>query len=352
MNPTRKRKAASSNLASRKKRRTEPDLRVTVTPSGTRSVQVVRPEPVPDLRVTVTPDGRRSVRLGRPTATPDLSVTVTPDGTRTVQLRKPTPLARTKRDLRDRTAPVTIEKRAASPATDDQPMPVEEPVPVKETPTATTTIATQHEPPVPMATYSYATDNPHLKPDNDRLQVIVEGGNWLWHRSHPDCYILADGRTGEFIKYDGTPTGEYFSKANLFEKKSPDYGDQFWLTYRDERYDAQNYEVEEPDDENAQKVPWGHLVQHLYDHFTDFSIKEAHTFWPPGTTEANLLDNLVSALNHDDAVDAVKKDEETFPAHVRRGPNKAIKTFFLDRSVAEDDKFTPDQLSDLGDLIG
>jgi hypothetical protein len=304
------------------------------------------------MTITVTPDGRRSVQLGRPTPTPDISVTVTPDGRRSVQLGKPL-LVRSKQDMRNRTAPVTSEKSAALPAPDDRPTPVEDPRPVKATPSTAATITSEPERPLAVATYSYATAHPHLDSGNDRLQAIVQGDHhWLWHKSHPDCYILAEERTGEFIRYDESRTGEFFSKANLFTKTPPEYGNHFWLTFDGKRYKVENYATQEPDEEDAQKVPWEHIVQHVYDHFTDFSIKEAHTFWPSGTTEADLLKHLVDALNHDDVVDALEKDEVTYRAHIRRDPNDAIKTFFLDSPVAADDKFTPGQLSDLGDLIG
>jgi len=353
MNPVRKRKGSSSDLPSRKRQRTEPDLRVTVTPYGTRSVQIGGPTPAPDVSVTVTPDRRRSVQIGRPTPIPEISVTVTPDGTRSVQLGKPL-LVRSKRDIRNRTqtTSVTNEKSATVLDPDVRPTPVEDMEVVEATPSATATITSPPERPVAVATYSYATTYHHLSPESDRLQVMDDDHVWLWHNSHPDCYIQANGKTGEFIRHDGTRTGEFFLKANLFTKTPPAYGDDFWLTFDGRSYKVDNYIADEPDDRSAEYVPWEHIVQHLYDHFTDFSIKEAHTFWPSGTTEKDLLKHLVDALNKKGVVDALNQDDVTYRARVRRDPSNAIKTFFLDRPVAADDKFTPDQLSDLGDLIG
>jgi hypothetical protein len=86
-------------------------------------------------------------------------------------------------------------------------------------------------------------------------------------------------------------------------------------------------------------VPWRHIMQHTYAHMTDFDIKEAHTFWPPGTTEEDVLAALVADLNDNNGEGIVWESDY------------AIKTFFLWTPESPTDKYTADQMSDIGDLL-
>jgi hypothetical protein len=81
----------------------------------------------------------------------------------------------------------------------------------------------------------------------------------------------------------------------------------------------------------------------MYSHLSSFAIKEAHTFWPAGTTEAAVLADLVAALNNHGT-------SPTTGASIAWNGNE-IKTFFLRRTNNPQDRYTPDQLSDLNDLF-
>jgi hypothetical protein len=81
----------------------------------------------------------------------------------------------------------------------------------------------------------------------------------------------------------------------------------------------------------------------MYSHLSSFAIKEAHTFWPAGTTEAAVLADLVAALNNHGT-------SPTTGASIAWNGNE-IKTFFIRRTNNPQDFYTPDQLSDLNDLF-
>jgi hypothetical protein len=190
------------------------------------------------------------------------------------------------------------------------------------------------------ATFTYA-DSYGLDPNSDRVQLMDDG--FLWHRSHPACYIMLENKDGQFVTGDGQPTGEYYLFADRMTGSAPEYGDEFWLVPVAGRFDVDSYSETDPDDPTAEHVPWGHIVQHLYDCFTDFDIKEAHTFWPVGTTEVEVLTFLVEALNNGNY-------SSRAGATVRRDGG-VIKTFFLDKPINPEDKFTGAQMSDLSDML-
>jgi hypothetical protein len=152
--------------------------------------------------------------------------------------------------------------------------------------------------------------------------------------------------TGEFITNQGVQTGQIFLQFNLFALTSPGYGESFWLYLnKDGVYDADTYADSGDGVEGAVWVPWAHILQHTYTHFTDLDIKETHTFWPPGTTEVNVLGYLVDALNNNGST-RLGGDATIVPSS-----NTEIKTFFLDRPANATDKYTTGQMGDLVDLL-
>jgi hypothetical protein len=79
-------------------------------------------------------------------------------------------------------------------------------------------------------------------------------------------------------------------------------------------------------------------MQHSYAHIDSLAIKEVHTFWPPGTTEAQILNALVADLNAG-GESIVWTD------------NTRIKTFFPGNAANASDRYSPDQLTDLGEAV-
>jgi hypothetical protein len=174
---------------------------------------------------------------------------------------------------------------------------------------------------------------------SDRLQDFA-GGAYFWHRSAPHCYI--ERSTGEFTTADGQGTGQYFLKVNLFTGDELAYGNWFYLVpTATGGWDVDSYAASEADaSDESIYVPWAHIMQHSYAHMTAFDIKEAHTFWPAGTTEAQVLGALVADLNATGGQNIAWVDDNT------------IKTFFLPGPVNAADKYTAAQMSDLSDMIG
>ncbi|HEX5403996.1 MAG TPA: hypothetical protein VFX16_17050 [Pseudonocardiaceae bacterium] len=171
-------------------------------------------------------------------------------------------------------------------------------------------------------------------------------GGYLWTSSAPNHYIVASEGTGQFYDY-GTQqaTGYYYLNANWFAKSALDYGEEFWLIPDSNgKYNVQNYSGSEPSDGDSLYVPWEHIAQHTYKYINDFNIKEAHTFWPYGTTEEMLLGHLVKALNENGAT-------SVGAARVAWDGDHALKTFFLNAPVNAYDRYSVDQMSDLFDLF-
>ncbi len=194
------------------------------------------------------------------------------------------------------------------------------------------------------ATFSYTAQYQHLNPQSDRVQEMATG--YLWHNSHPDCYVAQSPLTGEFMTHQGAPTGQFLLQLNLFALSAPAYGQHFWLFPDDMgNYDANSYSADNPGVDGAVSVPWQHILQHVYDHFTDLAIKEAHTFWPAGTTEDDVLGYLVDALNNGGTT-AIGGS-----ATIAWSNATTIKTFFLNAPLSPTDKYSAGQMSDLVDLL-
>lgn len=124
--------------------------------------------------------------------------------------------------------------------------------------------------------------------------------------------------------------------------RKPEYGDAFWLVpTKAGVYDPGSYASSNSGKPGSVYIPWKHLVQHLYDYFTDLQIKEAHTFWSPGTTEPALLDTLVAELNKSGSTGAILAWKSA----------GVIKTFFPGKPASPTDKYTGDQISDVCSVL-
>jgi hypothetical protein len=192
-------------------------------------------------------------------------------------------------------------------------------------------------------TFSYASQFTNLDSGSNRLQDMTSG--YLWHRSRPDCYLVEAPFTGEFFTNAGQATGQYYLNYNRFGWADPTYGQGFWLYHNSSgEYDVNTYSDSEPQgDDSRAWVPWNHIMEHTYAHFSGSEIKEVHTFWPVGTTEDDVLSYLVDALNNEGSTN------QGGSATIVWASNNAIKTFFLDYPVSPTDKYTAPQLGDIVD---
>lgn len=176
---------------------------------------------------------------------------------------------------------------------------------------------------------------------NNRLTDAGDG--WLTSGLYQGYYIhAADGQLYQ-PSADGTamnPTGYYFLNVNLFTMQEPAFGNEFYLSPVSGQYTTTR-SAADTGDADCVYVPWQHIVQHLYSHFTDLDIKEAHTFWPSGTTEDQLLTALVAELN----------TPGTSGGTLAWTNDTEIKTFFLSAARNAWDKYTGDQLSDVISLL-
>jgi hypothetical protein len=179
-----------------------------------------------------------------------------------------------------------------------------------------------------------------LNPDDHSYQLTSDE-QWFWHPADPA--ILIKRGTFEAFRTDGARG--FYKNAHLIKKAhGPQYGNGFWLRSKPlgqgrALFDVHEYAEGGPDADMAPGyiyVPWKHIVEHLYG-YTALSDKESHSFFPPGTTEAALLQYLVDALNSGrdkvqvGDVDAGIQWEE----HGRR-----IKTFFPWLQDGHPDKYT------------
>lgn len=176
----------------------------------------------------------------------------------------------------------------------------------------------------------------NLDAASDRLQSFdYDGITYLWHRSMPGWLVNPQG--GEFLTAQGQPTGRYFLQANLFTRTPCTFGDSFYLVPdRGGQFSVGSYSDQYVD--GAVFVPWEHIAQHTYAHMNDFSIKEVHTLWPVGTTEAQVLAALVADLNQG-GHNIVWADTDQ------------IKTFFPAFPANPLDRYSADQISDLSEVL-
>jgi hypothetical protein len=183
----------------------------------------------------------------------------------------------------------------------------------------------------------YQTLNPQ-----DFSYQLTSDNQFFWHPAEPGILI----RRGTFEMFHITNGAIGFYKNAHFIKHDHDieYGSEFWLKPKSGKpvYDVNSYVAGGPDDDLPRGyiyVPWEHIVEHLYG-YTTMGDKESHSFFPPGTTEAALLQYLVDALNSGQGkvpvggVDAGIAWEE-------RG--RVIKTFFRWLQDGHPDKYTAEE---------
>jgi hypothetical protein len=179
-----------------------------------------------------------------------------------------------------------------------------------------------------------------LNIDNDRIQEMRSCA-YLWHNSRPYDYL--DPATLEFIQWgNDSRLGIYYRNADRFLMQSPQIN-EIWLVGSPGSYHVDRVSTSEPDyGVECIYVPWEHLAQHMYE-YCDLTAKEKHSFWPWQTTENDVLDLLVNALNNGGSVAA---DGAT--AYVVYDDNDDVKTFFLARPDDHDDVYTAAEMDDIG----
>ena len=179
-----------------------------------------------------------------------------------------------------------------------------------------------------------------LNPQDPSYQLTSDD-QFFWRPAEPGTLI----RRGTFETFHISGTRGFYKNANLIRKDyEPAYGRGFWL--KPQRgaqgravYDVNQYaeggpRADQPD--GYIYVPWEHIVEHLYG-YTNMSDKESHSFFPPGTTEAALLQYLVDALNSGTDKVPVGGVDAGIAWAV---PGRVIKTFFRWLQNGDPDKYT------------
>ena len=179
-----------------------------------------------------------------------------------------------------------------------------------------------------------------LNPQDNSYQ-LTQGEQYFWHPADPGTLI----ERGTFRTFHTSGEIGFYKNANFIRKDhDPEYGSEFWLKPKRLEQGRPVYDVSEYTEGGRRAdqpqwyiyVPWGHIVEHLYG-YTEMSDKESHSFFPPGTTEAQLLQYLVDALNSGtgkvpvDGVDAGIQWAEF---------GRSIKTFFRWLQDDHPDKYT------------
>jgi hypothetical protein len=194
---------------------------------------------------------------------------------------------------------------------------------------------------------SWIQSYPELNPDDPSYQSTGDG--YFWHRAEPGTLV----EPGTFVTYyvDGAQ-GHYKNAHLLTEAQNPAYGTEFWLlpvgASEDDppTYSVGNYAYDDSADGSIY-VPWGHIVEHLYG-YCALQDKESHSFFPPGTTEVQLLQYLVDALNSGQDVVGVDGAD----AQIRWTDESCIKTFFRNLPDGHIDKYTIEEMTFVKDCLG
>ena len=180
-----------------------------------------------------------------------------------------------------------------------------------------------------------------LNPQDNSYQLTSDD-QFFWHPAEPG--ILIKRGTFEMYHINGA-TGFYKNARFIKHDHDIEYGSEFWLKPQPGGapgkmvYDVNEYTEGGPDDDLPPGyiyVPWEHIVEHLYG-YTNMGDKESHSFFPPGTTEAALLQYLVDALNSGTGKIPVGGVDAGIAWAV---PGRVIKTFFRWLQNGDPDKYT------------
>jgi hypothetical protein len=179
-----------------------------------------------------------------------------------------------------------------------------------------------------------------LNPNSNRLQAMAQAEGKLWHRGY-NGYFAAD--TLEFYNWNDEPQRWYYRNANRFEKREDYWKPDFWLIRENDGSYSGKFVNEDPG-KRGLLIPWEHLVEHLYE-FCSLDLKGRHTFWPIGTTQDQLLDYLVQALNENRRIDL----DGGGAAYAVLQDDYNLTTFFPTRPPGHEDVYEADELSDIGE---